>query len=745
MVHCKLALCASATRDRARGAREGEVASGWRNILLTAQKPPSQLLPTPWYAADVARAWLCLTREPSPFTPRSQAVYSGLCARLAAHLPTIGPQPLAVSLWALARVRHVADPWVTDRMALLATALVNRFRAGELCTVALALATLGVRSPEFFDAAAVALTTRHGVVSMGGARGAVVAAAGQEVPVVLGGVEGVEARGNGKRVRGKGSGGEEDELVSVHGMQPGEGVGEEGEEQEEEEDEQGEWGEEEVETEEEEEEQLWGEAGLEEAEQQLREVRQQVHGGHPQQAVGALATPTAAAMPIASGPESNQQQQHDQQQQRKASRGGRRYWLQRVLHPTRPDVTHGRGWTLAGTLNPQELANLVTAYVRAGHVDENLFHKVEVRTRRLLKASELLRREAAAAAATAGGAGGGRAAAAAAALSRGDPVHAIDLSGPAAVKLLHGFVAAGMSPEDSPLLGELAARVRQLLPRLEPRDVAALAWALATCGLGRRGGECADLMARAAQGAARHAGAFAPADLATLAAATASVGYAECPQLLQACERAVEVAWEGEGRGGRRGAGSRGGKGSRRGREGLRLQVLSDVAWAHAALRVHRPAMTRRVAWMAAGELEAWAAAGGRQQQGLGGQAQVQEPQQGKRAQRKQQQQQGRKGDSTRGSSTEAAVQQQPGAVGPMDLDSVLQYGVALLEAYGTWGPQSLAAGGEAGGVQGQGRQEDGEGRAALEALLVPLCGVLAANANELSGEQVGALRCIGV
>eukprot|EP00198_Chlamydomonas_reinhardtii_P003765 XP_001693101.1 predicted protein [Chlamydomonas reinhardtii] len=91
----------------------------------------------------------------------------------------------------------------------------------------------------------------------------------------------------------------------------------------------------------------------------------------------------------------------------------------------------------------------------------------------------------------------------------------------------------------TPLLSDLAARVRQLLWRLEPRDIASLAWALATSRLGLEG--CADLLDRAVSAAGTHAPAFSPRELATVAWAAASCGRRD-DRLMAACERVV-LSW----------------------------------------------------------------------------------------------------------------------------------------------------------------------------------------------------------
>ncbi|KXZ56892.1 hypothetical protein GPECTOR_1g804 [Gonium pectorale] len=130
-----------------------------------------------------------------------------------------------------------------------------------------------------------------------------------------------------------------------------------------------------------------------------------------------------------------------------------------------------------------------------------------------------------------------------------------------------------------------------------------------------------DLMARAVRAAARHAPAFAPADLATVAWAAASVGRLD-GELLEACARVVAAEAEAEeaeveeagasglepaGAGGDvRDTGSGGGGGGPRPR--LSLAALSDVAWAHSALRLCNPGLMAAVADLATRRLEQAAA-----------------------------------------------------------------------------------------------------------------------------------------
>ncbi|GLI69756.1 hypothetical protein VaNZ11_014436, partial [Volvox africanus] len=160
--------------------------------------------------------------------------------------------------------------------------------------------------------------------------------------------------------------------------------------------------------------------------------------------------------------------------QRCRRRGGRRYWL-----PLASNALRSTRWRRIDLLNPQELANVMAAFAISGNVDELLYYRAQVRTRRLLNASAVLRRDAAAAAAAAAATGGGGETAAA--LRRGDPIAGSDLSAAAATKLFWAFVAVGV--QEPPLLHALARRLRELLQRLEPRDIAALAWALAVARL----------------------------------------------------------------------------------------------------------------------------------------------------------------------------------------------------------------------------------------------------------------------
>lgn len=358
------------------------------------------------------------------------------------------------------------------------------------------------------------------------------------------------------------------------------------------------------------------------------------------------------------------------------------------------------------------------------------------------------------------------------ALRAGDPVAALDMSAAAVVKLLWAFVAVGATPSETPLLSDLAARVRQLLWRLEPRDIASLAWALATSRLGLEG--CADLLDRAVSAAGTHAPAFSPRELATVAWAAASCGRRD-DRLMAACERVV-LSWshgqaaehsartagcrgqEGAAEERRRslrgvGAGDRvvassvdedddesggaalfpgplpggagaadsrpgGAGGAGRAAAGLTLQVLSDVAWSHSALRLYRPQLLAAVGSAAAGQLNAAADALARQQQ-LHLQPQVSgllAPGSGDEA----------------GRLTAAAAEAQLTAPQPD-----LQHVVALLEAFAVWaaGAASTGAGTNANGADTSG--EEGQASCYDDALFRAAARVLLARADELTNEEV--------
>ncbi|GIL86923.1 hypothetical protein Vretimale_15540 [Volvox reticuliferus] len=371
--------------------------------------------------------------------------------------------------------------------------------------------------------------------------------------------------------------------------------------------------------------------------------------------------------------------------QRRRRRGGRRYWL-----PLASNALRSTRWRRIDLLNPQELANVMAAFAISGNVDELLYYRAQVRTRRLLNASAVLRRDAAAAAeaataaaVTGGGGGTAVAAAAAAALRRGNPVAGSDISAAAVTKLLWAFVTVGV--QEPPLLRALAARLRELLQRLEPRDIAALAWALAVARLP----DCNDLLSRAVHAAAEHARAFTPADLATVAWAAATVGLTN-PRLMDACaslilEAPVAPAAATTVPG---------------------LKVLSDVAWAHTALRMYNPGLLARVAELA--EVQLTAASGA--SAGGGGGGTVAGP----------------------GTETQLAKLAEIAPWLPADLE--LHHVVALLEAYATWAVGSSdAGGGGGGGGAGDGDcYHDGLFRAAAAMLLPRL--------DELTSDEVVTL-----
>ncbi|EFJ41736.1 hypothetical protein VOLCADRAFT_119621 [Volvox carteri f. nagariensis] len=319
-------------------------------------------------------------------------------------------------------------------------------------------------------------------------------------------------------------------------------------------------------------------------------------------------------------------------------------------------------WRRIDLLNPQELANLMAAYAISGYVDELLYYRAQIRTRRLLNAAAVLRREAAAAAR---GGNGSTAAVAAAALRRGDPVASDDMSAASLIKLLWAFVAVGV--QEPPLLRALAGQLRQMLQRLEPRDIAALAWGLAVARLP----ECDELLTRAVRAASEHARAFAPADLATVAWAAATAGLLN-RGLMDACARLVLDAPPPAGPG----AAAAPGPG---------LKVLSDVAWAHSALRLYNPLLLDRVAELAKVQLAAAGAA------------------------------------AAAAAASEVAEAAPPWL--PPDLE--LHHVVALLEAHATW------AAGLCGG-SGDGCYHDGLFRAAAAVLLSRL--------DELTSDEVVTL-----
>ncbi|GLC38598.1 hypothetical protein PLESTM_000752400 [Pleodorina starrii] len=458
-----------------------------------------------------------------------KVVYTRLCDALHAHLRSIQPQPLALALWALAEAQH-RQPAFLAAATTMATALVSRFSGGELSCTALSLARLGARNADFFGAAAVTLTALRG----GG--------------------------GDGGGGRGEGSGGGSGGVAEAAELVPGEAAPVYGEDESDEDDE--------YDGLDEEDEQEDEQAEDEEAEEE--------EGGGSELAAAsrreAFPLSTAAAAPAGAG-------------RRLRRRGGRRYWLPRAA-----TALSSSRWRRIDLLNPQELANLMAAYAISGNVDEMLYYRAQIRTRRLLKASSVLRRDAAAAA------GGGSAAAAAAALARGDPVAAADMSAAAVTKLLWAFVAVGV--QEPPLLRALAARLRQLLQRLEPRDIAALAWALATSRLP----DCDDLLARAVRAAAEHARAFAPADLATVAWAAATVGLHN-PALMDACARLVLAAPPLPP------AAAAAAAAAASGFPSPSLKVLSDVTWAHSMLRLYHPQLLARAGDLAAARLGGGAAA----------------------------------------------------------------------------------------------------------------------------------------
>ncbi|KAG2442372.1 hypothetical protein HXX76_002458 [Chlamydomonas incerta] len=665
-----------------------------------------------------------------------QAVYSRLCSALRRHhLAAIAPQPLAMTLWALARVRH-RQPDFLAAATFVATAIVSRFRGGELATAALALATLGVRSAAFFDAAAVALTTLRG--SGRAHQAQELEAAGAKLAAAAG-------RGRDSLVPG--------EPPLRRGVGGGRGLDSDPDEAADEE----------------------LDAGLEAGEDDDGDGDD---GRDERGAAGAAQARSASAG------------------RRGGRRGGRRYWVSKAVH----EATQRDRWRLVELLNPQELANVMAAFATSGHVDETLYYRAQIRAQRLLKASSVLREEAASAAAAAdmttpsaaasasgpASTGPATATATARALRAGDPVAAVDMSAAAVVKLLWAFVAVGATPSDTPLLAELAARVRQLLWRLEPRDIASLAWALATSRQGLE--DCADLLHRAVSAAGAHAPAFSPRELATVAWAAASCGRRD-DRLMAAC-RAVVLGGgssssssssggssssssskagggaKGAGAGGERrrargagdgdrvvlvassvdeddddsggaaifpgplpggaagadvatsgsGGGAAGAAGAAgRAAAGLTVQVLSDVAWSHSALRLYSPELLAAVAAAAAAQLNAAADALARQQQ-------LQQLQFGGSLAA------AADGDGDDAAGGLAAAESRLTAPQPD-----LQHVVALLEAFAVW---AAGAPGDAAGSDGAGG-EGGGGCCYDDRLFRAAARVLLARADELTNEEV--------
>ncbi|KAG2483802.1 hypothetical protein HYH03_017325 [Edaphochlamys debaryana] len=478
------------------------------------------------------------------------AVFSRLCTALQRRLPAIQPQPLAMALRALALVRH-RQPDFLARAATVAAAIAPQFNGGELATVALSLAQLGVRSPQFFDSAARCFTNLRGSGRPGGN--------GRAAPAEeVGGRQGPSAAGEAAA-----AGAVSKDSRRWAALVPGEAP------------EHGEEGAEEAEEAEDDEEEEGGEEELvddEEAEDEEDEAAEEAEEAEDESSP--VSGPAGAAATRAAGSRARAPRK----------RAGRQLYKSVVLN------RHRDRWRLVDLLLPQEVATAMAAFAVSGHVDEEFYFRAQVRAQRLLKYSESLRRRQKRLVASAGGA----------------PIDSTDFSAGAAVKLLWALVAVGCDPEQTPLLSALSRRIRQLLPRLEPRDIASLAWAIATSRL--HGSE--DLLARAVAGAGRHAEAFLPRDLATVAWSAAVVGL-EDVGLLSACEKAVltSAAAAGASAAGTMPAAAADGMGAETARgawaRGLSLQTLSDIVWAHSALRHYRPELLAAAAGLAADRLAA--------------------------------------------------------------------------------------------------------------------------------------------